>query len=173
MNARGAKRRRLAKAGIGAAGILWTLESRATMTTGPRCVAPSAAAMSGGNSNYADKNSHCGAQGPDYWCKISYYWPCSRNITFGELFHCRGGNDGFGKLKLVDILGKDEYRNHVGRELANAFLNVLTGKLYVISTQTLTKMWNDLQSKGYYSPKRRVQWTAHDVRDYLEATWRG
>ena len=167
----GATRRRLAKAGLGAAGILMTLESRATLHHGPICVAPSAALSTGTDSTYTKSRVSCSARGPDYWCKMAYYWPCSRNIKFGEVFACRGGNTKYTNIKLVDILGNDKYDNFVGRHLAATYLNILTGKINFLNEQTLATMWNDLQSTGFYKPAPKVYWPAQVVRLYLEATY--
>lgn len=59
LNGHGAARRRLAKAGLGAAGVLMTLESRATLHHGPICVAPSAALSTGADSTYTKGRMTC------------------------------------------------------------------------------------------------------------------
>lgn len=170
-----AGRRRLGKVGIGAAGVLLTLESRVAMATNPQCVAPSAAALShGGNSNYVE-DGRCGGLTPEKWSSLSKIWPCSADIKFGQLFPCA---DKHAKVKLVDILrGYDEkgnnYRNYVGRAVAATYFNILAGKVTVLDEKTLFKMWRDLQEKKYYSPMPKVQWTASEVRGYLETTYFG
>ena len=171
MTSHGAKRRRLAKAGLGAAGVLMTLESKATLQHGPVCVAPSAALSTGMDSTYAKNRVTCSARGPDYWARMSYYWPCSRNIKFGEVFQCRGANSGYADVKLVEILGRDKYDNFVGRHLAATYLNVLSGKISFLNMETLNTMWSELQSTGFYKPAPKVYWPATLVRKYLEATY--
>lgn len=168
-----AGRRRIARAGIGAAGVLLTLESRVAMATGPTCVAPSAAALSHvGNSNYAKQGQgHCSALGPKDWVKMADYWPCSKNIKFGALFPCKGTDMHFNEIELVKILDDDTYSEFIGRSVATTYLNILTGKLTVIEKGTLLKIWHDLQDHQSYSPKRNVVWTPYDVRKYLESTY--
>jgi len=167
-----AGRRRIARAGIGAAGVLLTLESRVAMATGPKCVAPSAAALShGGSSNYVKQN-HCSALGPKDWVRMADFWPCSKNIKFGALFTCKGTDVQFREIELVKILGDDTYSEFIGRAVATTYLNIVTGKLTVIDNRTLFKMWDDLQAHQTYSPKRGVTWTPYDVRMYLESTYR-
>lgn len=171
LNGHGAARRRLARAGLGAAGVLVTIESRATLHHGPICVAPSAALSSGADSTYTKGRVTCAGRGPDYWCRMSHYWPCSRNIKFGELFHCKGGNTKYANVKLVDILGQDKYEGFIGRHLAATYLNILTGKISFLNERTLDTMWSELQTTGLYRPAPKVYWPAQVVRLYLEATY--
>lgn len=168
-----AGRRRIARAGIGAAGVLLTLESRVAMATGPKCVAPSAAALShSGNSNYARQGQgHCSAMGPKDWVQMADSWPCSKNIKFGALFNCWGTDTHFNEVELVKILDEDIYNEFIGRSVATTYLNILTGKLTVMDKETLLTIWRELQEHQRYSPKRGVIWTPYDVRKYLESTY--
>lgn len=167
-----AGRRRIARAGIGAAGVLLTLESKVAMATGPKCVAPSAASLShGGNSNYVQRG-RCNAIGPEDWVRLAYFWPCSKDIEFGAIFKCKGRDVQFARVKLIKILGEHKYRNFVGRAVATTYLNIVTGKLSVMNEETLFKMWYDLQTRQTYSPTPKVVWTPYDVRKYLESTYR-
>jgi len=90
-------------------------------------VAPSTALLTGADSTYTKGRVTCGARSPDYWCRMAHYWPCLRNIKFGEVFFCKGGNAKYANVKLVDILGDDKYDAFVGRDLAATYLNILTG----------------------------------------------
>lgn len=171
MSSHGAARRRLAKAGLGAAGVLMTLESKATLHHGPVCVAPSAALSTGMDSTYAKSRVTCSARGPSYWARMSFYWPCSRNIKFGEVFSCYGKNREFADVRLVEILGRDKYDSFVGRHLAATYLNILSGKINFLNMDTLGTMWGELQSNGFYKPAPKVYWSATLVRKYLEATY--
>lgn len=168
-----AGRRRIARAGIGAAGVLLTLESRVAMATGPQCVAPSAAALSHvGNSNYARQGQgHCSALSPKDWVQMADSWPCSKNIKFGALFTCGGTDMHFNEIELVRILDEDIYSEFIGRSVATTYLNIVTGKLTVIDKATLLTIWQELQSGQSYSPRRNVVWTPYDVRKYLESTY--
>lgn len=169
-------RRRLGKAGLGAAGVLLTLESRVAMATTPQCVAPSAAALShGGNSNYVE-DGRCKGKPPEYWAGMSQHWPCSRDIKFGDLFPCGVGSAKYAKIKLIDILrGYDNrgnsYRRFVGRAVATTYLNIVAGKVSVLDERDLFKMWSDLQSRHSYSPVPKVYWSASEVHAYLETTY--
>lgn len=166
-----AGRRRIARAGIGAAGVLLTLDSRVAMATGPKCVAPSAAALShGGNSNYVERG-RCNAIGPEHWVRAADYWPCSKTIKFGTLFTCKGTDAHYADIEVIKILGEDAYIDFVGRAIATTYLNIVTGKLTVMTEATLFKMWDSLQTHQAYSPMPTVIWTPTDVRMYLESTY--
>lgn len=170
-----AGRRRLGKAGIGAAGVLLTLESRVALATNYRCVAPSAASLShGGNSNYVEKG-RCEGQPPSYWCEKSRRWPCSKEIEFGALFRC-GIDAKYAKAKLIDILKgydtpDDEFYKFVGGAVATTYFNILAGYVTVLDEKTLYQMWTAMQSGQAYSPARNVSWTPSQVRKYLENTY--
>lgn len=174
MSVANAGRRRLGKVGIGAAGVLLTLESRVAMATNPQCVAPSAAALShGGNSNYVE-DGRCGGLPPEKWANLSKRWPCSADIKFGALFRC--SDPKYANVKLIDILrGYDQrgtnYRKYVGRAFATTYFNILAGSVTVLDERKLFKMWNDLQTRQVYSPMPKVYWSASQVRGYLETTY--
>lgn len=170
-----AGRRRLGKVGIGAAGVLLTLESRVAMATNPQCVAPSAASLSHVDSNYVEKG-RCRGLTPEQWSKLSRRWPCASDIKFGALFPC--SDPKYAKVALIDILtGYDKrgnsYRKYVGRAVATTYFNILAGSVTVLDEKTLFKMWNDLQTRRYYSPTPKVYWSASEVRGYLETTYLG
>lgn len=163
-------RRRIARAGIGAAGVLLTLESRVAMATGPTCVAPSAAALShGGNSNYVEQG-RCDAIGPERWVEMEL-WPYPKDTEFGRLFRSKGTDSDYAQVKLFDLLALDEYQQYIGRAFATTFLNIRSGKLTVMKESTLFKMWDDLQDNLVYSPMPTVTWTPLEVRAYLESTY--
>lgn len=169
-----AGRRRLGKVGIGAAGVLLTLESRVAMATNPQCVAPSAASLShGGNSNYVEKG-RCRGLTPEQWAKLSKRWPCAADIKFGQLFRCYDAK--YANVKLIDILrGYDkkgnDYRKYIGRAMATTYFNIVAGNVTVLDEARLFKMWNDLQTRQVYSPMPKVYWSASQVRRYLETTY--
>lgn len=174
LDARGAARRRLGKAGLGAAGVLWTLESRAAMKAGAICEAPSAALSGGLDSTYGPKTT-CIGRSPGYWSRAHHAWPCSRTITFAEVFPCYGANkDTYGKATMMEVLVDKSFdRYNLGRHLVANYLNVLSGKSSFLSVATLVEMWTELQATGQYSPAPKVYWTAEQTKRYLESTYGG
>lgn len=171
MSPRGAARRRLTKAGLGAAGVLWSLESRATLSP-MICYSPSAG-YSGKlgklSSNYT-KKAICSGKPPEYWDAGSG-WPCSRTTKFGNIFNCNSRNQKTygGKTLLEIVKGCDFDGDELAKELVAAYLNILSGRISFLSQKNLTDMWSQLQG-GFYRPAPNVIWTAKLTVAYLKAT---
>ncbi|NNG24195.1 hypothetical protein [Telluria aromaticivorans] len=169
MSERGAARRRLTKAGLGAAGVLLSLESRATMKP-MVCFSPSAGYSGKLSSNY-NRNVVCGGKSPGYW-KNHSGWPCSRGKEFDSVFTCSGRNQStYGSKTMLQIVqGCDFDKYNLGRHLIATYLNVLSGRISFLSVKTLTDMWTQLQNTGFYKPSANVFWNAEQTKVYLEAT---
>ena len=94
LGARGASRRRFARAGAGATGVLLTLASHPGMACSVN-VGPSGyqsavtAAKHGMKVSNAPKNHSAGLP-PRYWAS-GYGWPCGTNVQFGHVFAQLGG----------------------------------------------------------------------------------
>lgn len=169
MNARGAGRRRLAKAGLGAAGVLWTLESRATLKhTGFVCESASATTSAGLNSNAAT-DERCNPLSPTIWCFVQYAWPCSKGKLFREVFSCseRRFKDTYYKDTLLQVMTAKYDGYDIGRHLATAYLNVIAKRIDFIDVPTLQRMWNELKSSGHYKVTANEYWNVQQVRNYL------
>jgi hypothetical protein len=170
LSPRGNARRRLTKAGLGAAGLLWTLESRAGMKT-MVCVSPSGALSGGLHSNYIGTAPKCDGKSPGYW-KNHDGWPVERDKAFKDVFSCNGVNaETYGNKTLLEIVqGCDFDKYNLGMHLVAPYLNVLSGQIGFLSVQTLQQMWSQLQSPGYYTPAKGVFWSPEQTKNYLEAT---
>lgn len=169
ISARGAARRRVAKAGLGAVGVLLSVESRATMQP-MVCFSPSAGYSGKLSSNY-NRNVVCSGRSPGYW-KNHTSWPCSRDRDFDSVFSCNVGSlSTYGSKTMLQILeGCDFDQHNLGMHLIATYLNVLSGKISFLSVKTLTDMWNQLQRRGYYMPAANVFWSPEQTKKYLEAT---
>jgi hypothetical protein len=168
MTPHGAARRRLAKAGLGAAGVLWTTQAHATRV----CVSASAALSSGLDSNKADdKTLACQGRSPGYW-KNHDGWPVSTDTLFRSVFTCSGKNDGtYGSATLLALVQGCEFDKHnLGKHLVTTYLNVKKGWIGYIAERTLVQMWSELQSTGHYQPAKGVFWDAETTKKYLEST---
>ncbi|UVW28907.1 hypothetical protein [Massilia sp. H6] len=177
ISARGAARRRLTKAGVGAASVLWTLDSRATMKP-MVCVSASGALSGGLSSNYTTKAPRCDGKSPGYWKNHSgnkksfSSWPRPPETAFNDVFACYGTNrNTYGSKSLIEIVeGCSFDKFNFGMHLVATYLNVLSGRIGFLSVQSLQKMWNEIQSVGYYKPAEGVFWSAEQTKRYLEAT---
>jgi hypothetical protein len=178
LSERGARRRRLAKAGIGAAGILWTLESRAAM--GPMvCKSPSGA-LSGGLSSHYGPEPVCQGRSPGYWKNHTEAWPIPIATMFADVFYVAGSKQSCTPetkdksylcstlLNILEPQSFDQY--NLGMHAVATYLNIKSGKINFLSVETLLNMWYEVQTKGFYSPTAGVQWNPEQVKNYLEAT---
>ncbi len=167
----GATRRRLAKAGLGAAGVLWTLESHATLKkTGFVCESASAYDSAGLNSNVATEQ-RCNPLSPTSWCYIQHSWPCSKTKKFHEVFKCndRRFQYTYYKDSLLEVMNAKYDSYNIGRHLAAAYLNVTSKRIDFLDVPTLQRMWNELKVSGHYKVSPNQYWTVREVRDYLVA----
>lgn len=169
----GATRRRLAKAGLGAAGVLMTLESHATLQkTGFVCESASAFHSAGLNSNVATEQ-RCNPLSPSNWCHVQRSWPCNKTKRFSEVFSCREKR--FEKtyyassMALVMTSTFDAQYAYIGKHLCTAYLNVISRRIDFLDVLTLQRMWNELKNTGMYKVNASVSWNIHQVRRYLVA----
>jgi len=166
---RGVARRRLAKAGLGATGVLWTLESKAT---GLVCKTPSAFYSAGLKKSNSPQKRYCAGWPPSVWCAIGSYWPCNDKIMFASVFRCTTSKTQkvYGNASMRDVLkGMTADVNGLGAEMAAAYLNVLSRQVDVVDQDDLTKMWRDIQ-KGAYEVSPKVYITWKELSGYLKST---
>ncbi|MCD2519371.1 hypothetical protein LQ564_24005 [Massilia sp. G4R7] len=170
---RGATRRRLGKAGIGAAGVFWTLDSKAT---GFACRTPSGFYSSKIHNSATAPKTMCEGWPPSVWCYIgSYYWPrsCGSDVMFASIFPCTtsGTRACYGKATMLQVLkGLSGDKDRLGAELAAAYLNVLTDKVKMIDASDLTNMWKQIQAGGAYKVSSTVFLAWKDLADFLKQT---
>lgn len=165
----GNKRRRLAKAGLGAAGVLWTLESHATLNkTGFVCESASAFSSAGLNSNAATEQ-RCNPLSPTIWCFVQYGWPCNKTKRFHDVFRCSEARFAktYYKASMFDIMNANFDSYNIGRHLAAAYLNVTSKRIDFLDVPTLQRMWNELKASGHYKVNAKQYWNIRQVRDYL------
>jgi len=169
---RGAARRRLGKAGIGAAGILWTLDSKAT---GFKCATPSGFYSSKMHNSATAPKTMCEGLPPKVWCVIgSYFWPksCSSDVKFSAIFPCitSGTSTCYGDKTILQVLGGlSGDKDGLGAEMAAAYLNVLTDKISMIDSGDLSTMWRSIQG-GSYKVSSNVYLSWKELSDFLKQT---
>lgn len=172
MTSRGASRRRLTKAGLGAAGVLWTAKSHAIDFA---CVSDSAALSGGLDSNKADSGFVvCEGRSPGYW-KNHGGWPVPPSMLFSSVFNCPNTfSSTYGSATLLAMVeGCDFDKQNIGKHLTAAYLNVKSGKIGFLSEDTLKQMWYQLRNTGHYQPVRNVFWDVEKTKEYLEGTYKG
>jgi hypothetical protein len=168
ISARGAARRRFARAGLGASAALVTISSKAGMAV-DICTAPSGSLSGGLESRNPNVVVSCQGVSPGYW-KNHNDWPCERTKTFGSIFSCATDSP-YHACTLGDILDPKQWDSEgLGRHLVATYLNILSGKIDFLTVLMIQGIWNDLSRRGVYHPRAGVDWYAVDVVTYFKGT---
>jgi hypothetical protein len=178
LGARGASRRRFARAGVGATGVLLTLASNPGMACSVNVgmsgyQSAVTAAKTGMKVSKAPTTPSNGLP-PDRWAGGSG-WPCATNIQFGHVFSCSRTNSTLGEKTLMvhckGTTGLTGDKVKIAKLLTAAHLNVLSGRSPFLTLPALQAVWNEFQSKGQYTPMAGVTpWNAADIVTYLTGT---
>jgi hypothetical protein len=170
LTAKGASRRRFAKAAGAGAGVILTLTSQPGMAT-TVCASPSQS-LSLTHSGRPGQVVACSGRSPGYW-KNNTAWPggCNRDTTlYGQVFSCTYDAQ-YGNTKMVDMLapcGFDKYE--LGAHMAATYLNVLAGLISFLTLQDVKDIWYEVSSTGVYKPTAGVTWSKEDLVTYLKKT---
>lgn len=167
MTARGAARRRFARAGVGVTGALVTISSKAGMAT-DICTTMSGSLSGGLQSQAPDSQVACAGRSPGFW-KNHDGWPVNKLLAFGAVFTCDAGSP-YNTCSLNDILDPKDWDKHgIGRHMAATYLNIRSGRIGFLTELQLQRVWDGLRG-GYYHPQPGVDWDAEDVVEYLQGT---
>jgi hypothetical protein len=182
------KRRRLIKAGLGAAPVLMTVVNRSAFATGLRggkCTTPSAYGSI--NTSRQDKTYSCTGRTPGYWKQSQkfYEWPTpyypttvggwgghkatlfGASIAFGAVMSTFNGST---LLAVLDSGGNDD-NTALARHIVAALLNAASGKTSaVLSVSAVQNIWKEFITKGYFEPTAGVKWNAAQITAYLVTT---
>lgn len=174
LSKRGVARRRFARAGAGASGVLLTLVSQPGLAC-EVCRTPSGYQSVKGVTGAQSKPAQvtCTGRGPTYWKNNGWPGGCTRTNTFGTYFSCGSyGARAFSGIKCIDILSPttNSDKAQVAKYLMAAYLNVLSKKSTFITTSALNDIWREYSSKSFYAVTAGVNWTAYDILDYLRRT---
>ena len=178
LGARGASRRRFARAGAGATGVLLTLASHPGMAcsvnVGPSGYQSAVTAANKGMKLSNVPKNHSAGLPPRYWAS-GYGWPCGTNVQFGHVFSCTRANGATATTTLMahcagrSIVTGNKAR--IAQLLAAAHLNVLSGRSPFLTLQNLQAIWGEYQLKSQYTPMAGVTpWNAADIVAYLSGT---
>jgi hypothetical protein len=143
------------------------------------CKSPSGA-LSGGLSSHYGPAPVCQGLSPGYWKNHPDAWSIPLDTMFAAVFYVPGDkasctaesrNTNYlcsTMMNMLDHQGFDQY--NLGMHAVATYLNIRSGKISFLSVETLVNMWLELQTKGYYNPTAGVQWSAEQVKNYLQAT---
>jgi hypothetical protein len=169
----GASRRRFARAGAAASGVLLTLHSQPGMATAV-CTTPSGFLSGALRSAHTNDQVTCVGVTSGYW-KTHYPWTgsgCTSSTKFSAIFPCtRAMNTTYGGISCMGILTPQSWdKNGLGRQLMSAYLNVKTGKSSFQTVPMLLAIWNEWVKHGYYTPTSGVKWDSAAIANYLSLT---
>ncbi|TWI63002.1 hypothetical protein IP91_03842 [Pseudoduganella lurida] len=170
LSARGAARRRFARAGAAASGVLLTLHSQPGMAC-EICTTPSGS-LSGGLQSFRGRPPVCAGRTPDYWRTHSWPTGTSKTALYTKLFACSGAYARtYGAVTQSAILEPKAWDTYgLGRHLVACHLNVRAGLSTFQTLAMLQAIWREYQARGYYTPTAGVRWDGARIVDYLRGT---
>jgi hypothetical protein len=176
ISAKGAARRRFAKAGMGASGgVLLTLASQPAMAT-LVCTSPSGACS--GNLSKHGNTAACDGVSPGFWKNHHEAWTGALtngtskfNLTFPTTWRCSGLN----AYSCFDIVDPDKVtngddQNNVAMHIMATLLNVRSGRIGFLTEGQVMAIWNAYAQTGVYKPTSTVTWGGSQIVAYLTST---
>ena len=188
LDPKGIARRRFARAGAGATGVILTLHSQPGMAAFSKtmCKSPSGyMSMAPGAS--AKPQMSCSAnRSHGYWKTHPNAWRTSAgmdpNAKFSSFFLCSGSYAGLANVTMMQVIDptraiKAIDRNNVAMQCVAALLNAraarTSGIPSVLPEDNVIQMWTQFVTKGVYSPGAGLTpWSGADIAAYLESTFR-
>lgn len=177
---RGAARRRFAKAGLGASGVILTLASQPGMAADKlMCTSASAFGYLTPASHKHPAASACDGLSPGYWKNHTEMWvnEYSPQAKFGAVFTCYGFTADLAPVPLVEVLGpskewKDKFvdQHNVAMHIVAALLNAVSGRVPQLPKQKVFELWDIYARDQQYSPRPNVYWNGGKIVEYLTST---
>ena len=165
-----AGRRRFARSGVAASGIIATLVSRPVLAT--VCKSPSAA-LSGNLSNHHAPTA-CEGRSPGYWKNHSWPIPNCETVLFRSVFTVpySSKTPSFYTITMMNLLTHQSFdRDNFGMHLVAAYLNFMSGKSPFLDVSRLQSMWTEIRSRGYFEPTAGVKWYRQQCVAYIQKTF--
>ena len=170
LTAKGASRRRFAKAAGAGTGVILTLTSQPGMAT-QVCAAPSQS-LSLTHSGRPGQIVACAGRSPGYW-KNNTAWPGGidrASTKYGDIFTCAKGTD-YAKTTVLEMCSPCDFDKYeLGAHLSATYLNVMAGLISFLTLQDVKDMWNEVRNTGVYKPSAGVTWQKADLVAYLKKT---
>ena len=182
----GAARRRFARIGTGAAGVILTLHSQPGMAAaGKVCTTPSGFTSMTSDSNSPQQSCEEN-RSHGYWKKHPDEWKSRAGVDhealFGNVFRVAGNYETIAGVTLMEIVDPTEAvkavdHNNVAMQTVAAWLNAraanYAGLPTVLSEQRVMTIWDDFVTQGYYLPgPGATVWTGAQIAEYFESTFR-
>jgi hypothetical protein len=176
LSAKGAARRRFARAGAGASGVILTLASQPGMAS-VVCASPSGS-LSNNYASHHDQNEKCDGVSPGYWKTHHEEWPGGAafgNSLFKYTFHCTYHTAALRPYKCFDVVDPEIVLNgadpdNVAMHMMCTLLNVRSHRITFLTELQVFNIWNSYASTGTYAPSAGVIWNGAQIVAYLKST---
>ncbi len=167
----GLSRRRFTRAGAAASGVLLTLHSAPGMAA--EVCTTASGSLSGGLQSFRGPKPVCSGRSSGYWKTHSWPGGCDKTMAYAKVFACDAKSfKSYGSVSLHAILTPKSFDKHgVGRHLVACWLNVKAGLSTFQTEVELKRIWNEYNTKGYYTPTAGVRWDGARIAEYLESTF--
>ena len=185
LNPQGAARRRFARAGAGATGVILTLQSQPAMATYGKCVSPSGFVSATTGTSLNPIRSCMSNEDPQYWQNNKSRWS-SRAFTnphdrFEQHFRCPNGYRALAKLTLYEVLCRNTYTvkaadpSGISRLCIAAWLNAHMNQqnAVVLTPERVVEIWRQYAETNVFFPAKNASpWGRSTIYDYLRSTFR-
>lgn len=179
MSPQGAARRRFARAGMGASGVIMTLASAPGMAT--TVCRPPSGFLSGTWASNHPKATWCYGAKPVDWCanqdKWITYGRTSPSKQFYTVFTCTPNTWALKSYTLLQIVSGScgtADRNEVAKYIVTALLNARAGTTPVLDEAKVFQIWNEYTRKLTYTPNAGAKaWGGAEIVNYLKSTMVG
>lgn len=177
LGAHGAARRRFARAGVGASGVILTLASQPGMAANSVCTTPSGFLSKPMTSHTPSGN--CGGRSPGYWKNHHDEWKSRASTEGTKPFKTEfPGKAALNSYSLFDIVDPTKVTNgadpdNVAMHIVAALLNARAGwTSLVLNEKKVHEIWAQYAVNSYYTPTPGAQpWYGAKIVQYLTSTF--
>ncbi|MFC5552266.1 hypothetical protein [Massilia aerilata] len=176
LSVKGKARRRFARAGAGATGVLLTLHSQPGMACTFCGVSMSAAVSAVGKQKTTAVMSHqarspvCYGKLPREWTTMSWPKGCASGDLFRKHFSCSSRSPYYNVTCKSIMAGSSKDPSRMAQYILAAYLNVLSNRVNFLTVGSLQELWIEWSTKGYYAPMAGQRWYTNDIVGYLYGT---
>jgi hypothetical protein len=162
-------RRRLLRAGLGAAPVIMTFAS-GPVSAG---LCKTGSAYGSLNPSGARSSATCGGKSPAAWTGTAHgQWPCSANALFQTYFSpALAGTNVTLKLVVDPSKGYDPVARNCVAALLNASTSPAMTPATILGIARAKAVWSSYATKGYFEPTAGIQWNSAKIVEWMTTTY--
>ena len=173
LSPQGVARRRFARAGVGASGVIMTLASQPGMAT-TVCRPPSGFLSGTWASTHPKQQVWCAGMKPEIWCAYLSKWKTLSKAYFWKYFTCTGNTSSLKDLTLFQIMSSNPAKGskeEVAKFIVTAWLNARANLTPVLPESKVKIIWGEYTQKLSYTPDAGgATWGNTMIVDYIKST---